>query len=419
MIGKTEYIDITPHRSIMLKLGNSGYSLTEAIAELVDNSIDARVEGKKLNIKISIGKEIVIEDNGFGMSKEDAASSIRLGFSKKKKLLGMFGLGLKTACSSMGEKFSIYTSTEKDKFAYFIEYSEKKWLDSGSWTKYPMQLVKKTKLFTGTIIKVNNLRINTEEKEVARLMEEFSKRFAPFLENNLVEIKVNNKLCKPYIINLTVEGKHNINIKLPSGNKVTGWYGFKMKDTMGDYFGFNTYRLNRLISTFDKFAISSSQKDKQIIGELHMDHVPVTHNKRDWIRESKEFKEVKKKLIDYMKDFDTKLQKIVSGLPASGGRVEGIAVVIDLWPETPIKELDRIKPGSIIVTGMTRPQFILQIQRASAIVTDQGGALCHAAIVAREFGIPAIVGTRNATERIRDGQKIIVDAYNGVVYDGE
>ena len=49
-------------------------------------------------------------------------------------------------------------------------------------------------------------------------MEEFSKRFAPFLENNLVEIKVNNKLCKPYIINLTVEGKHNINIKLPSGN---------------------------------------------------------------------------------------------------------------------------------------------------------------------------------------------------------
>ena len=265
----------------------------------------------------------------------------------------------------------------------------------------------------------NYSKMTYEEKEVARLMEEFSKRFAPFLENNLVEIKVNNKLCKPYIINLTVEGKHNINIKLPSGNKVTGWYGFKMKDTMGDYFGFNTYRLNRLISTFDKFAISSSQKDKQIIGELHMDHVPVTHNKRDWIRESKEFKEVKKKLIDYMKDFDTKLQKIVSGLPASGGRVEGIAVVIDLWPETPIKELDRIKPGSIIVTGMTRPQFILQIQRASAIVTDQGGALCHAAIVAREFGIPAIVGTRNATERIRDGQKIIVDAYNGVVYDGE
>jgi len=68
---------------------------------------------------------------------------------------------------------------------------------------------------------------------------------------------------------------------------------------------------------------------------------------------------------------------------------------------------------------MTRPQFLMQLQKAAAIVTNQGGMLCHAAILSREFGIPTIVGTRNATEKIRDGQRIIVDAHEGVVYDGE
>ena len=63
-----EFIDITPHRSIMCKISQTGYSVQEAISELIDNSIDARLEKEKLTIKVTINKEhIIIEDTGKGM----------------------------------------------------------------------------------------------------------------------------------------------------------------------------------------------------------------------------------------------------------------------------------------------------------------------------------------------------------------
>lgn len=424
---KTEYIDITPHRSIMLKLGQSGYSITEALAELVDNSLDARVEGKKLCVNIILNsEEIIVEDNAEGMNKEQAAQSIRLGFSQKKNQLGMFGLGMKTACSSLGKKFEIITSTKDSSEIYFLAYDEKEWLENGSWIKFPLNIETKRESVkgiviqaSGTIIKISQLIVDINEKTIEKIAEEFSKRFSPFLQAQEMELQINHRLVKPFKFTLTKEGKREIEIKLLSGAKITGWFGFKFKEEMGDYFGFNTYRKNRLISTYDKFCLTRNQKDKQIVGEISLDHVPVTHNKRDWIRESEEFKEVKLALIDYMKNYDLRMRKILTGLVAHPGRVEGTARVIILDTCTPIQEINKIKQGDIIVTDMTRPQFLVQLQKASAIVTNQGGMLCHAAILSREFGIPAIVGTRIATEKIRDGQKIIVDAYEGVVYDGE
>ena len=66
---------------------------------------------------------------------------------------------------------------------------------------------------------------------------------------------------------------------------------------------------------------------------------------------------------------------------------------------------------------MTRPHFLLAIRRAGGIVTDLGGNLCHAAIVAREFNIPAVVGTQTATALLRDGQKVILDGNEGYIYE--
>jgi pyruvate,water dikinase len=72
-------------------------------------------------------------------------------------------------------------------------------------------------------------------------------------------------------------------------------------------------------------------------------------------------------------------------------------------------------PGEVIVTVTTSPPWTPLFGVASAIVTDAGGALSHAAIVAREYGIPAVVGTVNGTARIRDGQLIRVDGTSGTV----
>ena len=79
--------------------------------------------------------------------------------------------------------------------------------------------------------------------------------------------------------------------------------------------------------------------------------------------------------------------------------------------------MNKVKRGDIIVTEMTRPHFLLAIRRSGGIVTDLGGTLCHAAIVAREFNIPAIVGTKQATQVLKDGQRIIIDANEGNIYE--
>jgi pyruvate,water dikinase len=111
------------------------------------------------------------------------------------------------------------------------------------------------------------------------------------------------------------------------------------------------------------------------------------------------------------------LEVIVSGLPASPGKVAGKAHVI-----TDPSLIDEFKDGEILVTTMTAPDWVPAMQKAKAIVTDAGGMTCHAAIVSREMGIPCIVGTASrsheATTSIKDGQAITVDASNGTVYDG-
>ncbi|MEM2916477.1 MAG: phosphoenolpyruvate synthase [Candidatus Woesearchaeota archaeon] len=86
-----------------------------------------------------------------------------------------------------------------------------------------------------------------------------------------------------------------------------------------------------------------------------------------------------------------------------------------------VKEIDRFKPGDILVTEMTDPDWVPIMRMAKAIVTNKGGRTCHAAIVSRELGIPCVVGTLHATEKIKNGQKITVscaEGEEGKVYDG-
>lgn len=80
-----------------------------------------------------------------------------------------------------------------------------------------------------------------------------------------------------------------------------------------------------------------------------------------------------------------------------------------------VSDLDRVEPGDILITPMTTPSYNATIASAGALVCDHGGAASHAAIMAREFGIPAVVGTRNATSVVVDGERITVDPQQGIV----
>ena len=89
---------------------------------------------------------------------------------------------------------------------------------------------------------------------------------------------------------------------------------------------------------------------------------------------------------------------------------------------TSINEMDRVQAGDVLVTDMTDPDWEPVMKRAAAIVTDRGGRTCHAAIIARELGIPAVVGCGDATEILKDTQPVTVscaEGDTGLIYDGQ
>jgi pyruvate,water dikinase len=109
----------------------------------------------------------------------------------------------------------------------------------------------------------------------------------------------------------------------------------------------------------------------------------------------------------------SKAEVILKGAGASTGMAAGEVVVI----HSP-NEIDKIKPGNVLVTEMTTPDYVPAMKRAVGIVTDKGGRTCHAAIVSRELGIPCVVGTDTATKVLNGIGVVTVDGKNGVVYKG-
>jgi pyruvate,water dikinase len=84
-----------------------------------------------------------------------------------------------------------------------------------------------------------------------------------------------------------------------------------------------------------------------------------------------------------------------------------------------VEESRALEPGEVLVAPMTTPDWVPTMRRAAALVTDGGGLTCHAAIVSRELGVPCVVGTRRATEALRDGELVTVDGASGAIYEGD
>jgi len=101
---------------------------------------------------------------------------------------------------------------------------------------------------------------------------------------------------------------------------------------------------------------------------------------------------------------------VLKGATAYPGKVKGVVrIIVDP------NKADDFQAGDILVTGMTRPEYLPLMEKAAAFVTDGGGILCHAAIVARELKKPCVIGTKAASKILKDGDMIEVDAEKGIV----
>ncbi len=107
-------------------------------------------------------------------------------------------------------------------------------------------------------------------------------------------------------------------------------------------------------------------------------------------------------------------EAMLQGLGASPGIASGAVKIV-----SSVDDLDKVEKGDVLVAQMTNPDYVPAMQRAVAIVTDAGGITSHAAIVSREMGIPAVVGTKEATTKLKDGDLITVDGHSGKVFMGK
>ena len=114
---------------------------------------------------------------------------------------------------------------------------------------------------------------------------------------------------------------------------------------------------------------------------------------------------------DSSQDLDGEV--LTEGLAASPGVSSGVVKIIKS-----MEDLGKIKKGDILVTTMTNPDMVVSMEKAAGIVTSEGGVTAHAAIVSREMGIPAVVGTGNALEVMQDGDEVTVDGFHGKVFKG-
>ncbi|MBO8181650.1 MAG: pyruvate, water dikinase [Archaeoglobus sp.] len=138
-------------------------------------------------------------------------------------------------------------------------------------------------------------------------------------------------------------------------------------------------------------------------------------NGKIYIVQSRPVTTIKKKEggVEVAEEEAAEAEILVRGLGASPGIGTGEVKVIKGE-----KEISKVKEGDILVTTMTTPDMVPAMRRAAAIVTDEGGMTCHAAIVSRELGVPAVVGTKKATQILKDGMTVTVDGEKGVVYAG-
>ncbi|MEM0372770.1 MAG: phosphoenolpyruvate synthase [archaeon] len=116
---------------------------------------------------------------------------------------------------------------------------------------------------------------------------------------------------------------------------------------------------------------------------------------------------------EMLKEETVKGKAILKGLPASPGFGSGKVKIIKK-----LEEIAKIQNGDILVTHMTNPDMVPAMKKAAGIITDAGGVTSHAAIVSRELSIPCVVGTGDATAKLKDNAIVTVDGSSGVVYEG-
>ena len=295
---KTAKVDITPDKTLIKKLGLTGYRTEQAIAELIDNSIDARLVGTTEHVNVILDfalMRITVSDDGRGMNLDELRDALTIAKDPEETggRLGRFGLGMKSACSNLGKAFSIET-TRVGQETLVAEYDEEKWLSEKDkkWENFEIGL-DGSGSGRGTRITISKLNVPLYPNQMIKFRRRFGLRYGPYIRTGQVEITVNSRPCRPSEPDLEEGTKRNINIRLPSGNAITGWIGLLRKRSIKGDYGLHIYNRDRLVEIYSKFGIRRHPTTSRFIGEISLDHVPVNFHKTGFLEDTNEYREAK------------------------------------------------------------------------------------------------------------------------------
>lgn len=388
-MGKVATYEITPDPTLMEDIGATSFSVAEAIAELIANSLDARTgEDEPLEICVTVeDAEISVTDNGRGMSAAILAEAVRLGVKMDQIVgntaprKGMFGLGLKTAAASLGRVWELHTREDSRVSAapeeHSVVFDLAEWRRRAGDTTFRWAIEVKSDTIDlsgplghrvhGTAVVIRGLR---ERNPMAGpVMQLLGRAYKPNLESG-DRITVNGQAVTPPAFDYVAESRVEIDETLEDGHRIRGWVALDNKTHNDDYFGLNLYRHGQLIEPWNKAWFRAHLMTSRIIGEVHVDFVPTNYFKRGFETQSPEWKiasarmrEVLKPLVRASgamarnKNDPLRAAKAVEGLKAATGKAGSIDFGDDVMADgnpganAPTDAAVEVGPDVIVLPG--------------------------------------------------------------------
>ena len=308
----TKKVSIIPDIRLLVDIGSANYTVPEAISELIANSMDARYEDTPLEIHVDISTEAVsIVDNGRGMTEEVLGEALRLsaqmdqvtGNTEIRK--GMYGLGMKAACSSLGHLWTIVTRPNGDPNQHSVVIDLRDWVANTNRQAWEIEISvapydPKGPLGArdhGTAIVVSKLR--EAFTMPTAVSEKLGMAYKPHLESGDI-ILVNEDPVLPKMYELLEGRRWDINIEV-GDFRVTGWYGLDSKTHNDGKYGLNIYRLGQLVEAWNKDFLRAHLMSSRVVGEIDLPFISANFHKLGFYKGSAEWKLVKSAMIELLK----------------------------------------------------------------------------------------------------------------------
>ncbi len=397
----------------------------DAVLELVDNAVDSRLAGAPLAVEITVRPTslIVFTSGGEGMGLQDLERNyLRWGGSPKRgrQLLGQYGQGGKAAIGHLGQRFSVEASRPGEPLAW--RFTDDDYRDRSRLKTYEVvEVAKRTPVGTGSV----RIRVDGVDKRIdlRRLGQRLAESYRPLLEPGLLVIRLNGAIVQP--VPLAVVDRHPVSVNA-SGRRLQGWFGLADPDraTPGWAPGLRCYRLGRLIADGEFFGHPGPAHVPamaRLMGEIDIPQVPLTMNKGDFDRDSRQWVEVEERMHRTLEAVARRLRKEGDAPPPASAVRVAEQVRRLLGQALRMAERQDIFSGFAAVSAETKPRppapDELPLEEASGPAPEPrrpavaAGGARPAGGARRGFGaivIRALAPSIRSTTVLEEGARIVV-----------